>query len=404
MNRFLFYSHDALGLGHIRRTMAVAGHLVRRFPDSSALIITGSHVATRFPNPDGIDFVKLPTIRKVRNDEYVSRDLDLAPGEILSLRSATIRSVFESFRPDVFIVDKHPAGVGGELSETLEASKGTGTKWVLSLRDILDNPDTVISSWQKSGDYEVLENRYDKILVWGMRDLYDPTDMYRFSPAIKNKVTFCGYINRFAAGGVKTDGKSSDQALVLATSGGGEDGLLVLEQFIRSLSYTTAKFASVIVFGPYMSESHKARLRRLMARTRGNVFAVDFTNRLERFVRSADLVVSMAGYNTVSEILAAKTRAILVPRVEPRVEQLIRARRLMDRGLATMLHPEHLTPELMALAVDLELSKGRPVTRPEGLDFSGLNRALDELAPYVTAHGPSGKSLDRTVITAEDSR
>ncbi|NNE07382.1 MAG: hypothetical protein HKN20_02345 [Gemmatimonadetes bacterium] len=402
MNRFLFYSHDALGLGHIRRTMAVAGHLVRRFPDASALIMTGSDVATRFPNPDGIDFVKLPTIQKVGNDEYVSRDLDLDADEIFAIRTSMMRSIYESFRPDIVVVDKHPTGVRGELLPLLEMSVGEPTRWVLSLRDILDRPETVISSWRKSGDYGILEKRYDKILVWGMRDLFDPTDAYRFSRAIKDKVAFCGYINRFGSPNSGLDEKSSRQPLVLATPGGGEDGYPILESFIRALDYTSAKFASVIVFGPYMAQEHRDKLRSLMGKTKGNVFAIDFTSRLERFVRSADLVVSMAGYNTVSEILAARTRAILVPRVEPRIEQLIRARRLMDRDLATMLHPERLSPELMALAIDMELEKEKPAGT--GLEFTGLDRALDELTPFVVRGVHPGENGEGSVSASEDLR
>ena len=42
----------------------------------------------------------------------------------------------------------------------------------------------------------------------------------------------------------------------------------------------------------------------------------------------ADMVVSMAGYNTVCELLSFGRNAILVPRAEPVKEQLIRARLL----------------------------------------------------------------------------
>lgn len=52
----------------------------------------------------------------------------------------------------------------------------------------------------------------------------------------------------------------------------------------------------------------------------------------------------MGGYNTVSELLSLRRPALIVPRVVPRQEQLIRAQALSRRGLVRMLHPGELTP------------------------------------------------------------
>jgi predicted glycosyltransferase len=45
----LMYSHDTYGLGHIRRTMAIAAHL--RAPRINILILTGSPIVGRFTFP-----------------------------------------------------------------------------------------------------------------------------------------------------------------------------------------------------------------------------------------------------------------------------------------------------------------------------------------------------------------
>jgi predicted glycosyltransferase len=52
-----------------------------------------------------------------------------------------------------------------------------------------------------------------------------------------------------------------------------------------------------------------------------------------RLLMAADRVVSMGGYNTVSEVLSFEKRALVVPRTTPRREQLIRAERLHALGL-----------------------------------------------------------------------
>ena len=48
----------------------------------------------------------------------------------------------------------------------------------------------------------------------------------------------------------------------------------------------------------------------------------------------------MGGYNTYCEILSFDKPALIVPRVQPREEQLIRARRAAELGLIEMLLPE----------------------------------------------------------------
>jgi len=46
--RVLIYSHDTFGLGHLRRSRAIANALVRSHPDASVVIISGSPVIGSF--------------------------------------------------------------------------------------------------------------------------------------------------------------------------------------------------------------------------------------------------------------------------------------------------------------------------------------------------------------------
>ena len=140
--RVILYSHDTVGLGHIRRVTAIARALADDDPTSSILILSGSPMADAHALPPNVDIVKLPAVRKGRNQGYEARRLALPRQEIVSLRASLIRSAVAGFRPDLFIVDKVPLGIHGELRGTLEAL-GEETQVVLSLRDILDEPSAV---------------------------------------------------------------------------------------------------------------------------------------------------------------------------------------------------------------------------------------------------------------------
>src|SRR5436190_3844092 len=70
------------------------------------------------------------------------------------------------------------------------------------------------------------------------------------------------------------------------------------------------------------------------------VSIIEFDNRMEDLVSGAKAVVAMGGYNTYCEILSFDKPALIVPRIRPREEQLIRTRRALELGLVDMLLPD----------------------------------------------------------------
>ena len=67
---------------------------------------------------------------------------------------------------------------------------------------------------------------------------------------------------------------------------------------------------------------------------------IEFDNRMEELIAGAKAVVAIGGYNTYCEILSFDKPALIVPRVAPRQEQLIRAKRAAELGLIEMLLAE----------------------------------------------------------------
>ena len=113
--RVLIYSHDSFGLGHLRRCRAIACALVEQFPNLSVLILSGSPIIGNFDFPARVDFVRIPGVIKLRNGEYTSHSLDMDVEKTLELRSAIIRHAASIFDPHIFIVDKEPLGLRGEV-------------------------------------------------------------------------------------------------------------------------------------------------------------------------------------------------------------------------------------------------------------------------------------------------
>ena len=364
MKRVLIYSHDTFGLGNIRRMLEVARHLVQASSEVSVLVVTGSPMLHAFRIPPRIDYLKLPCLSRDVQGRYGARFLDLSLAATVRLRANLIRSAITDFAPDLILVDKKPFGVEDELSGALVAlqSSAVKPKLVLLLRDILDSPVETIRVWRKNGCFEAIEAYYDEVLVVGAPEVFDLRSEYRFPPFAAAKVRFCGYIARQPGRLSRAEARRGlgivdGQALVLVTPGGGEDGFgLVMAGIEGWAALPAARRPRMhIVCGPEMPEAERAAVHRA-ASALAPLSVQDFSDDMMSLMGAADVVVAMGGYNTVCELLTLHKRAVLVPRIEPGLEQCIRAERMAALGLLRMLHPQQLTPAALVEAVQSELA------------------------------------------------
>jgi predicted glycosyltransferase len=94
---------------------------------------------------------------------------------------------------------------------------------------------------------------------------------------------------------------------------------------------------------------------------------------MEDLIAGARAVVAMGGYNTYCEILSFDKPALIVPRMRPREEQLIRARRAAELGLIDMLLPEEADDALrFAAALKALPDRPRPSQSNPDLRLEGL--------------------------------
>jgi predicted glycosyltransferase len=378
----LFYSHDTYGLGHLRRTLALAGFL-RSLRPFSQLIVTGSALAHRFALPPGTDYIKLPSVVKVGAGAYESRFLGLSFSAIRDLRRELLLGAARHFRPNLLVVDNVPGGLKGELHPTLHYLKSISCRLVLGLRDVVDEAGWVREAWARDGSHELLDQIYDRILVYGEREIYDAVGEYGFSPRAAAKTRFVGYLGREpgrrSADCVRSGLGVGPRPLVLVMAGGGEDGYELLRAVLEAIALRrdATSFECLLLGGPLMPAPHRREVLEL-ARERA-VHYLDFSDDVPSYVRAADVVVSMGGYNSVCELLAVGKRALIVPRITPRREQLIRARALEKRGLLCALHPAELTPRRLLNEMNRLLEEGPAPARLPMTGLPGAAAALDEL-------------------------
>lgn len=381
--KIVVYSHDTFGLGNIRRMLAITEHLLDTIPDLSILLISGSPMIHSFRLPQSrFDYLKLPSIGRTLAGDYIAKQLGTNFKELVAVRSQIIQAALANFKPDVMIVDKKPRGIANEMYPTLRMihKNMPATKVVLLLRDILDDPEVTRRIWSNNHYYQTLERYYHNILVMGSRQVFDVCREYHFPKNIVSKVVFCGYINRSHIGAeALPPALYSDfqKPRVLVTVGGGEDGFPQLQHLLQGLKQypQSVTFSTQIVTGPEMCQQHKEEIL-CLGRNLQYLQIMEFTPDLAAHMQAADLIVSMAGYNTIVEILALNKRAIVIPRVKPVREQWIRASRLARLGLLQCIHPGALSPLRLMQEISAQLDK-----LPAGpqavdiMDFDGLNTA-----------------------------
>ncbi|MCZ6846774.1 MAG: hypothetical protein O7F69_12840 [Alphaproteobacteria bacterium] len=388
--RILIYSHDSFGLGHLRRCRAIAHALVLHDANVSVLIISGSPVIGNFEFRDRVDFVRLPGVIKLQNGEYMPLKLLMDIEETVALRAAIILHTAAAFDPDVFIVDKEPHGLRGEVLETLHMLKQRGTFLVLGLRDILDDPHLLGPEWRTKNVLPTLDNLYDELWVYGLPQICNPLDGLNIPLSVHRKTVFTGYLRRKLREGLaaSADFPYLDQPYILITAGGGGDGDVMYDWVLRAYENDRGlPVPGFFVFGPFLDHnlqvSFNARIALLP-----NVESIVFDTQPEALIDNATALVAMGGYNTFCEILSFNKRALIVPRTRPRLEQFIRASRSQEFGLSKMLvhdaahDVEGKAPDwrLMATALRHLPQQGLPseVILPGLLDgLDNVNRLVD---------------------------
>ncbi len=393
MCRVAYYSHDTFGLGHLIRSLKLADALAARLTSVEGRIITGSPWVGLFPLPPRHEVVRLPEVVKRGLDLYEPRQNGRGLSEVIAERRSRILDAVSGFDPDLLVVDNVPCGLEREVLPSLRwlASRGRG-RAVLALRDIIDEEAAVRAQWERMGAPEVMSALYDEIWVFGLPEINDVRRAYSMPAAVARKVRFCGYLGprgwpaqapaeRRGGGAAREqegqpEARAATGALALGapergrrleppgraaravlTAGGGGDARPLVSTFLAMHRWIEPPLACRVILGP---DFPHGELSPGWGDRQRPPALLKFVLDVPAEIAAADVTVSMAGYNTLSEILALGARAVLVPRVHPRKEQWLRAQAFRRRAGTRILHPGDLSPQSLAQAIRGVLDSPRP--------------------------------------------
>lgn len=379
--RILIYSHDSFGLGHLRRCRSIAHSLVARYKGLSVLILSGSPIIGSFDFKARVDFVRVPGVIKLKGGEYTSLGLHIDLEQTMSMRESIIYHTASIFKPDLFLVDKEPTGLRGEVVNTLKMLREMGTINVLGLRDVMDEASALKAEWERKRVAPVLEELYHDIWVYGLKEMGNPVESLGLADSVKQKITYTGYLDRELPSDLNWVATvNTDDPYILITAGGGGDGVEMIDWVVSAYETDShIPHRAIIVTGPFMQPIHQQEFYG-RCESLDKVDIITFDTHIELLMEQAVGIVAMGGYNTFCEILSLDKPALIVPRSIPRKEQTIRASRAAKLGLVSMLDPDSdRDPAIMAAALN-QLPNQEP---PSANTIPGLLDGHDNVAKLV---------------------
>lgn len=392
----ILYSHDTFGLGHIRRNRKIARSLVEAFPSLTATIITGTGLSGEYAAHPRIRYFEIDQVEKLPDGHYRSADPELSFEQAIDARKRSINEFLRRQPADIFIADKEPLGLGGELSEALEFLRAQGTTLVLGLRDVLDEPEKLQEEWKNKGISNAIEGLYDHIWVYGSPDFYDPLQGLDLPPSVVSRCSYTGYLYQPHPEFEQRPQAGLPDDYLLVTAGGGGDGEFLMNAVLSAYEEDPSiPCPAVLLLGPFSNGVHEKDIRSRAKRISGTT-VIGFNTEPETLIRHSRAVIGMCGYNTFCEVIARDKQVLFVPRQTPRMEQLIRAERAKALGLCEVVKGDQaVNPAGFAAHIRSLIRRAENPAPGYKLDTSGLQRIGEKVGTILAARNHPSLQVER---------
>jgi predicted glycosyltransferase len=360
--RVLVYAQHLSGVGHHVRIREIAQALARRH--RVACVQGGRPVPG--PSAEGCEKVELPALARGA-DGLAPADgsRDLAP--VMAARAAALARAARELAPDVLVIEHFPFSkweLEPEIAGLVAAARAAnpGLELVCSARDVLRR-----TRHERASDADwgrrvatALNERFDRLFVHADPAFTKLEEHFAGAGELRLPVEYTGFVSQ------KLDAPAGERAAgpgtVVVSTGGGAGSAALVERVLEAWARLAARGAHggrrLRVFaGLFWSEPERARLCASAGALGAELrpFAGDFLANLAQ----AELSISRAGYNTCTNLLETRCRALLLP--DPRMsDQAFRAGRLAEHGLASVVDDPEPAPAALAEAIEAALARPRP--------------------------------------------
>jgi predicted glycosyltransferase len=371
--KIVFYCQHVLGIGHFFRTREIC----EKLKDHDVILVSGGD-RPDIPMPGHVRELCLPGLMMDENFKNMfSKEKGKRIEAVKEKRQKILFRLFEETSPDVFMIELYPFGRKAfrfEIDPILEGIRDSSLRpcrVVCSLRDVLVEKENAAS--YEEGVVKRLNRYFDTVFVHSDPGFFKLDATFSRLDDISIPIVYTGFVTPKPVPGsgrnIRTKlGIGADDCFVVASAGGGKVGGEVLAAVVKAFAYLPRGFRLQVFTGPFLGDGFFSDLKSFES----PVICVDrFTPDFLSFLDAADLSVSMAGYNTSMNIMAAGTPALVWPFAQNR-EQRLRAERLARLGGLQILSDKDLDPERLAGLMTRMLKEKE---RPAGtIDLNGAEK------------------------------
>jgi predicted glycosyltransferase len=383
--KIVYYCQHVLGMGHYFRSLEIC----KAFINHEVILVSGG-MPLNMPVPEHVREVSLLPLRM--DPEFSRLESDSSTGTMEQVKADRQLALYELFRyecPDLFMVELFPFGrkaFGFELIPVFDAirqKKLCPSRVVCSLRDILVEKNDTRA--YESRVITALNQWFDALLIHSDAAVVKLDETFSRMKDIRIPVAYTGFVTPRPLEADREAirhklGIDDDNRLIVASAGGGKVGFVLLDAVIQAFERMLLETQGVhlqVFTGPFMDDDAAWRLQE---RATDRITVSRFTPDFPAFLCAADLSVSMAGYNTCMNILAARVPSLVWPFSQNR-EQRLRAERISEMGAMRILEDSDLEPDLLADLMSRILSDG---IRPGySVDLDGAVHTLDWIQSWM---------------------
>lgn len=385
--RIALYWHNGRSLGHTVRSATLGQALLTHIPASIVVGITGASKGFELL-PPGMDLVKIPSYLTYDRTEGVHTNpiLSIAKEQFQGIRENLISTFVQDFQPQALIVDFHPEGKSGELIPTILNSPKTHK--VLGLRGILGSPDDINRSFFNPRLVAFLQQNFSAIHVYIDEQVFRLEDYYAVPNSLSAMFKYTGYVTRLTRT-TRAEARAflalqPDARIIVISFGGGQGTEPIWQAIISSLSKIQNRFDyAYLSAGPYLEIDAYERLQCQVSQ-RPNWTWTRLLDPLPAWIKASDLFIGSGGYNSLAEIIATGTNALIIPRQLNEREQEIHATKLANMHMFRIASLDTILNSNINALLEMCLQEPYPCDHKIKVAINGAQRSAQLIAELIS--------------------
>ena len=309
----LIYSHDGRGLGHVSRGVTIGMALRRLFPELKVLFVSGFKQTATLVGSCPLEWMKLPSYEtqiiagksKGRLGNTNIKNCYLGPA-----RANIIESIITNFKPRCVLVDHDPPGKRDELRPSLRLTKGTDTIWILGIRAVVGEVAAIWSALSKNA----FQEHYHSLLWYGDEKVLGGEIPDAIGQYFATNPIVTGYVSRFLEMKHWTPYDSGKYAGTIAVPWLSETSLTFLENLYKALYELGEGYGRWKIFTDLKKIEAEADKIKIKFDDIPYCTVENVSDRYLATLANSRVAIIYGGYNSLTDIMAAKIPSVVIVR------------------------------------------------------------------------------------------